>query len=111
MGVGMQIVYLGFAGTSQIEGEAATQLVRLERFKRFIAGCHLAIEAIRERPGGAGASAPAGDIRCPVFDARLDLIMRNGELVPIEHCLNADPSVAVRTAFDVAERKLDRRPV
>ncbi|WP_235993728.1 hypothetical protein [Paraburkholderia solitsugae] len=107
----MQIVYLGFAGTSQIEGEAATQLVRLERFKRFIAGCHLAIEAIRERPGGAGASAPASDIRCPVFDARLDLIMRNGELVPIEHCLNSDPNVAVRTAFDVAERKLDRRPI
>jgi hypothetical protein len=111
MGVGMQIVYLGFAGTSQIEGEAATQLVRLERFSRSIAGCHLAIEAIRERSGGARASAPATDIRRPVFDARLDLIMRNGELVPIEHCLNADPNIAVQAAFDVAERKLDRRPV
>ncbi|MGA9918751.1 MAG: hypothetical protein WBR17_40085 [Paraburkholderia sp.] len=107
----MQIVCLGFAGTSQIEGEAATQLVRLERFCRSIAGCHLAIEAIRERPGTAEAGAPAADIRCPVFDVRLDLIMRNGELVPIEHCLNADPNIAVRTAFDVAERKLDRRSV
>jgi hypothetical protein len=86
MGVGMQIVCLGFAGTSQIEGEAATQLVRLERFCRSIAGCHLAIEAIRERPGTAEAGAP-------------------------EHCLNADPNIAVRTAFDVAERKLDRRSV
>ncbi|NPT56152.1 hypothetical protein [Paraburkholderia elongata] len=111
MGVCMQIVYLGFAGTSQIEGEAATQLVRLERFSKSIAGCHLAIEAIRERPKGAGTSAPAADIRSPVFDARLDLIMRNGELVPIEHCLNADPDIAVRAAFDVAERKLDRRPI
>jgi len=111
MGVGMQIVYLGFAGTSQIEGEAATQLMRLERFSRAISGCHLAIEAIRERPGGAGASAPATDIRCPVFDARLDLIMRNGEFVPIEHCLNFDPNIAVRAAFDFAERQLDRRPV
>ncbi|MFM0169791.1 hypothetical protein [Paraburkholderia sediminicola] len=111
MGVGMQIVYLGFAGTSQIEGDAAMQLVRLERFSRSIAGCHLAIEAIRERPEGAGASAPAAGIRRPVFDAWLDLIMRNGELVPIEHCVNADPNIAVRAAFDVAERKLDRRPV
>ena len=110
MGVGMQIVYLVFAGTSQIEGEAATQLVRLERFSRSIAGCHLAIEAIREPSGVAGASAPTAEIRHPVFDARLDLIMRNGELVPIEHCLNVDPNIAVRTAFDVAERKLDRRP-
>ncbi|MFM0455326.1 hypothetical protein PQR21_33535 [Paraburkholderia nemoris] len=106
MGVSMQIVYLGFAGTSQIEGEAATQLVRLERFSRSVAGCHLAIEAIRERPGGA-----ATDIRCPVFDARLDLIMRNGDLVPIEHCSNADPNMAVRAAFDFAERRLGRHPV
>jgi hypothetical protein len=111
MGVGMQIVYLGFAGTAQIEGEAATQLVRLERFSKSIAGCHLAIEAIRERPGSAGTGAPAAGISSPVFDARLDLIMRNGEFVPIEHCLNADPNMAVRTAFDAAERKLDRRPV
>lgn len=111
MGVGMQIVYLGFAGTSQIEREAATQLLRLERFSRSISGCHLAIEAIRERSGSSRASPPAADIRCPVFDARLDLIMRDGELVPIEHCLNADPNMAVQAAFDVAERKLDRRPV
>lgn len=111
MGVGMQIVYLGFAGTSQIESEAATQLLRLERFSRSIAGCHLAIESIRERPQGGGTGVPAADIRSPVFDARLDLIMRNGDLVPIEHCLNTDPNTAVRAAFDVAERKLDRRPV
>ncbi|NYH14161.1 hypothetical protein [Paraburkholderia bryophila] len=43
----MQIVYLGFAGTSQIEAEAASQLVRLERFSKSIEGCHLAIESIR----------------------------------------------------------------
>ena len=106
MGVGMQIVYLGFAGTSQIEGEAATQLVRLERFSQSIAGCHLAIEAIREQPEGARTGTAAANIRSPVFDARLDLIMRNGELVPIEHCLNVDPNTAVRAAFDVAERQL-----
>lgn len=111
MGVGMQIVYLGFAGTPQIEGEAATQLVRLERFSKSVAGCHLAIEAIRERLGGAGASAPVTNIRCPVFDAQLDLIMRNGERLLIEHCSNADPNMAVRAAFDVAERKLGRHPV
>ncbi|HYS66385.1 MAG TPA: hypothetical protein VEN30_21590 [Paraburkholderia sp.] len=110
MGIGMQIVYLGFAGTSQIEAGAATQLMRLERFSRSIAGCHLAIEAIRAQPESDGTGAPAADIRYPVFDARLDLIMRNGELVPIEHCSNVDPNIAVRAAFDVAERQLGRSP-
>src|SRR3569832_551956 len=51
MGIDMQIVYLGFAGSAQIESEAAAQLVRLERFGRCISGCHLALEAIRERAG------------------------------------------------------------
>ncbi|WP_168789031.1 HPF/RaiA family ribosome-associated protein [Paraburkholderia aromaticivorans] len=108
MGVGMQIVYLGFAGTSQIEAEAASQLVRLERFSKSISGCHLAIESIRAAPERFGADGLAGDRRSLVFDARLDLIMRNGELVPIGHCLDPDAKAAIHAAFDSAEQQLER---
>lgn len=107
MGVGMQIVYLGFVGTSQIEAEAASQLIRLERFCNSIAGCHLAVEAIRVTPDGCRNGAYAGESPTPLFDARLDLIMRDGELVPVRHCLDASANVAIKAAFDFAEQKLN----
>jgi hypothetical protein len=110
MGVGMQIVYLGFAGTSQIEAEAASHLLRLERFSQSISGCHLAIESIRAVPADCRTGVPAGDLLNPVFDARLDLIMRSGELVPVRHCQDADVNAAIRAAFDSAERQLERSP-
>jgi hypothetical protein len=110
MGVGMQIVYLGFAGTSQIEAEAASQLVRLERFSRSIAGCHLALEAVHAPIEGDGTGALAVEMKRPVFDARLDLIMRNGDFVPIRHCRSADANEAIHAAFDSAEQQLDRSP-
>ena len=96
MGVGMQIVYLGFAGAARIEAEAGAQLVRLERFSRRLSDCHLAIEAMR----GSGGFT---------YDARLDLITRPGELVPLPHVMSADPEAAVRAVFDAAEREMERR--
>ncbi len=63
MGIDMQIVYLGFAGSAQIESEAAAQLVRLERFGRCISGCHLALEAIRRH---AGYDVPGARLTCPI---------------------------------------------
>lgn len=110
MGVGMQIVYLGFAGTSQIEAEAASQLIRLERFGNSIAGCHLAVEAIRVTPDDYPSHAHAGEALTPLFDARLDLIMRDGQLVPVRHCLDASANAAIKAAFDFAEQKLNETP-
>lgn len=113
MGVGMQIVYLGFVGTSQIEAEAASQLVRLDRFSKSIAGCHLAIESIHAPRDDCRLSADAAhadDPRGPTFDARLDLILRSGEFVPIRHCLDANAERAIRAAFDSAEEQLVRNP-
>ncbi|MGC2964541.1 MULTISPECIES: hypothetical protein [unclassified Paraburkholderia] len=112
MGIDMQIVYLGFAGSAQIESEAAAQLVRLGRFGRCISGCHLALEAIRERAENdiAGARRNPSD-HAPnqrLFDARLDLVLRTGELVPIEHRQSFDSDEAVRAAFDAAEWFLER---
>jgi hypothetical protein len=108
MGVGMQIVYLGFAGTSQIEAEAASQLVRIERFSKSIASCHLAIESIRSAPDDRGLHRYADEPHGPMFDARLDLILRSGEFIPIRHCLDANAELAIHAAFDSAEAHLMR---
>lgn len=112
MGIDMQIVYFGFAGSAQIESDAAAQLVRLERFGRFISGCHLAIEAIHERAlyamPGAHQGAPRIAQSHTLFDARLDLVLRTGELVPLEHRQGPDPDGAIRAAFDAAERLLEQ---
>jgi hypothetical protein len=96
MGVGMQIVCLGFTGAACIEAEAGAQLVRLERFSGCLKDCNLAVEAMR-------GTVPL------IYDARLDLIMRPGELVPIEHSMNEDPEAAVRAVFDAAEREMERQ--
>jgi hypothetical protein len=93
MGIGMQIVYLGFPGNARIEAEAAVQLLRLERFSRMLGSCHLAIEEISAN-------------QHTVFDARLDLVTPSGQLLPMPHCADDDPEAAVRAAFDHAERKL-----
>ncbi|BCG04845.1 hypothetical protein PPGU19_094130 (plasmid) [Paraburkholderia sp. PGU19] len=94
MGIGMQIVYLGFCGTARLEGEAAAQLVRLERYSGLLSNCHLAIEQVH---------SPSAK---PSYEVRLDLITRARELKPIEHCSSEDAEQAVRWAFDAAEKEL-----
>lgn len=94
MGLGMEIVYLGFAGSTAIEAEAGVQLLRLERFAGLLKTCHLAIELLHD-----GARRPA-------YDVRLDLLSGSSELKPVEHCINEDPLVAMREAFDAAEHEL-----
>ncbi|MGS0891155.1 metal ABC transporter ATPase [Burkholderia stagnalis] len=94
MGVGMQIVYRGFAGSAALEAEAAAELVGLERFRALISGCHLAIEA-RAAAGGT----------C-LYDVRLDLIARDDAPTPLPPCTGSDPCETVRRAFAAAEREL-----
>ncbi|AOJ41964.1 metal ABC transporter ATPase [Burkholderia lata] len=94
MGVGMQIACLGFAGTAAVEAEAGAQLVRLERFRTLIDGCHLAIEA----------SAAADGAR--VFDVRLDLVMHDAARWPLPPCVGGNLDDALRRAFMQAEQAL-----
>ncbi|MDQ7976846.1 hypothetical protein QYH69_06265 [Paraburkholderia sp. SARCC-3016] len=94
MGIGMQIVYLGFAGSRELEGEAGAQLVRLERYSNLLSGCHLAIEALRPRSSH------------PVYDVRLDLLLQTSGFKPLEHCSDEVPRLALQRAFDLAEREL-----
>ncbi len=96
MGVGMQIVYLGFAGSTALEREAGAQLVRLVRFSNVLTGCQLAIEVLGCHRG------------LPMYDARLDLITRAHGIKPMPHCSSADPQEAVQQAFDAAEHELEQ---
>lgn len=106
MGIDMELVYLGFAGSAQIESEAAAQLVRLQRFGKAISGCHLAIVAIH----GGGVNDLSGATPNHLgFEARLELIMRTGQRVALEHRQSADADGAIRAAFDAAARLLEWR--
>ncbi|WP_206957013.1 hypothetical protein [Trinickia acidisoli] len=96
MGIGMQIVYLGFAGAARIEAEAGVQLLRLMRFASHVSACHLAIEALH---------GPSGTY----YDARLDIVTPEKEWIPLPHCSEKEPEAAVRAAFDYAERELGHR--
>lgn len=93
MGIGMQIVYVGFPGAARIEAEAGVQLLRLMRFAGQVSHCHLAIEAL---------SGPNGRY----YDARLDIVTPAKQFIPLPHCADQDPEAAVRAAFDYAEREL-----
>ncbi|WP_233805288.1 hypothetical protein [Paraburkholderia sp. HP33-1] len=95
MGIGMEIVYLGFPGAAQLEAEAGVQLLRLARFGALVSTCHLAIEAMR--PDHAG----------PHYDVRLDLITSAHEFRPIAHCSGEDAEAAIRGTFDLAEQELE----
>lgn len=99
MGLGMQIAYLGFVGTNDVEREAGVELVRLERAAQDIVNCHLTIEAYRD---------PSGDGR---YDARLDLVTREFDLIPIERGSDADLAIAIHQAFENAMRLLRRRRI
>jgi hypothetical protein len=96
MGVGMQIVFFGFAGSGELEGEAGAQLVRLERYSKLLTGCHLAIEATPARSGPR------------MYDVRLDLRLRDRGLLPLAHCPGQDPLALIRQAFDRADETLNR---
>ena len=99
MGLGMQIDYLGFAGSSALDAEAGVQLLRLDRFSGVLSGCHLAVEQL----GTCG--------RKPAYDVRLELLSATREFKPIAHCENEDPIAAMRAAFDAAERELRSAPI
>ncbi|UXU92417.1 metal ABC transporter ATPase [Burkholderia sp. S-53] len=94
MGVGMQIACLGFTGSAAVEAEAGAQLVRLERFRGLIDGCHLAIES----------HVAAGGAR--TYDVRLDLVFHDAILRPLPPCIGDDVDDALRRAFGQAEQAL-----
>jgi hypothetical protein len=99
MGLGMQIACQGFAGSDDVERAAGVELLRLERAASDIVNSHLTIEAYRDASG------------LPRYDARLHLVTRNFDLIPVERGSDADVSVAIHCAFDNAMRLLRQRHV
>jgi hypothetical protein len=98
MGIGMQVIFVGFARSSMIEAEASVQLIRLARFSCNISDCNLTIEAMLIRPGHGR------------YTARLDLLVRDGRLIKGLQTSDTDPNRAVRAAFDAAETSLKDYP-
>ncbi|GAB5097983.1 hypothetical protein [Caballeronia sp. HLA56] len=97
MGLGMQIDCLGFAGADEVEREAGVGLVRLERVAKDIANCHLSIEAHLDQSGIC------------FYDARLDLVTREFDVVPAGRISSPDLSVAIHQVFEHAVRLLRQR--
>jgi hypothetical protein len=56
----------------------------------------MAIESLRDPDGSRS------------YDARLDLIMRDYNIIPIEHTTDNEPQVAIRVAFDSAVHLLEK---
>ncbi|AIO39425.1 metal ABC transporter ATPase [Burkholderia sp. AU19243] len=94
MGVGMQIVCVGFAGSAALEAEAGVQLVRLERFRARLGDCRLAIESHPTADGGR------------MYDVRLELLMRDrAPALPLA-ATGDDVAETMRRAFAQAEAVL-----
>ncbi|WP_277182928.1 hypothetical protein [Caballeronia sp. BR00000012568055] len=93
----MQIAYQGFTGSDKVERLAGVELVRLESAASDIVNSHLTIEAYRDTSG------------VQLYDARLDLVTKNFDLIPVQRGSNSDVSVAIHEAFDNAMRLLKRR--
>ncbi|MEZ2354640.1 hypothetical protein [Caballeronia sp. RCC_10] len=99
MGLGLQIACQGFAGFDDVERVAGVELLRLERQATDVVNSHLTIEAYSDASGA------------PLYDARLDLITRTFDLIPVERGTAADLGAAIHRAFDNVLRLLKLRQV
>ncbi|WP_126225374.1 metal ABC transporter ATPase [Burkholderia ambifaria] len=94
MGVGMQIVCVGFTGYAALEAEAGAQLVRLERFRARLADCRLTIESRTSDDGDR------------TYDVRLELLMHDRAPASLPSSTGDDVNDTMRRAFAHAEQAL-----
>ena len=94
MGLGMQIVYIGLPGSSELEAQAGLQLLRLGRFDAMVSECRLVMELL---------SSPE---QAPWYSAQLELFSSGRGLDCVYRREDADLNAAVRAAFDAAEQEL-----
>lgn len=95
-----QITFRDIPPSDAIETRIRERAERLERFYEGIIGCHVVVEAPhRHQHKGT------------LYRVRIDLTVPGGELVvnraPAEHHAHEDVYVAIRDAFDAAERRLE----
>lgn len=96
----VQISFRGVPSTEAIEAKVRERAARLERYHDHIMGCRVMIESPHRRHHQG-----------KLYHVRIDLTVPGQELVvsrePTEHHAFEDVYVAIRDAFDAAQRRLE----
>ena len=99
MQIPLQIGFRGMPSSEAIEARVRARAAELERFHDRITGCRVMIEAPHRRHH-----------RGKLFHVRIDVTVPGKELVvsrePADHHAHEDVYVAIRDAFDAAQRRL-----
>ena len=96
----VQISFRGVPSSDAIEANVRARVARLERYYDRIMGCRVIIEAPHRRHHQG-----------KLYHVRIDLTVPGEELVvsrePTEHHAHEDVYVAIRDAFEAAQRRLE----
>ena len=96
----VQIAFRGMASSDAIEDQVRARVAGLERFYDHIMGCRVVVESPHRRHHQG-----------KLHHVRIDLTVPGEELVvsrePAEHHAHEDVYVAIRDAFDAAQRRLE----
>jgi ribosome-associated translation inhibitor RaiA/cold shock CspA family protein len=98
----LQITFRDMPTSEAVEARVRDRAARLERFHPRITGCHVVVEA-HHRHQRQGT----------LYHVSIHLVLPEGEIAvtrdPAEHHAHEDVLVAVRDAFDAADRRLEDR--
>ena len=92
----LQVVFLGLDRSEAVEQHVRDKLAKLQRHYPHIESCRVAIELPHKHHQ-----------RGKQFEVRIDLGIRGKEIVVNREPGNEDMYMALRDAFDAAERQLD----
>lgn len=96
----VQISFRGMEPSDAVEAKIRERTARLDRFFDRIMGCRVVVESPHRRHHQG-----------KLFHVRVDLTVPGGELAvtrePAEHHAHEDVFVAIRDAFDAAQRQLE----
>lgn len=102
MQIPLQIAFRDMPPSEAVEARVRDRTTALERFHPRITGCHVVVEA-HHRHHHQGQ----------LYHVAIHLVLPEGEIAvtrdPAEHHAHEDVFVAVRDAFDAAERRLQDR--
>lgn len=100
MQIPLRISFRGMAPSAAIEEKVRERAAKLDRFYDRVMGCHVVVEAPHRRHHQG-----------TLFHVRVDLTMPGGAVAvsrePAEHHAHEDAYVAIRDAFDAAQRRLE----
>jgi ribosomal subunit interface protein len=96
----LQVSFRDVPPSAAVETKVRDRAARLDRYYDRIMGCRVVIESPHRRHQQG-----------KLYHVRIDLTVPGGELVvsrePLEHHAHEDVYVAIRDAFDAAERRLE----